>query len=127
MIRPNMATMLGFLATDACVDASVVQQLARAIWQTGSFNRVTIDGDTSTNDSFVVVATNKAAHAPITSLDSAEGQALLAAMLDVAQKLAQAIVRDGEGRPSSSPCAWRAARLVKSAARWPMPSPTRPW
>lgn len=96
MIRPNMATMLGFLATDACVDASVVQQLARHLADR-SFNRVTIDGDTSTNDSFVVVATNKAAHAPITSLDSAEGQALLAAMLDVAQKLAQAIVRDGEG------------------------------
>ncbi|HRL55479.1 MAG TPA: bifunctional ornithine acetyltransferase/N-acetylglutamate synthase, partial [Acidovorax temperans] len=96
MIRPNMATMLGFLATDACVDASVVQQLARHLADR-SFNRVTIDGDTSTNDSFVVVATNKAAHAPITSLDSTEGQALLAAMLDVAQKLAQAIVRDGEG------------------------------
>ena len=96
MIRPNMATMLGFLATDACVDASVVQQLARHLADR-SFNRVTIDGDTSTNDSFVVVATNKAAHSPITSLDSAEGQALLAAMLDVAQKLAQAIVRDGEG------------------------------
>eukprot|EP01034_Spumella_vulgaris_P043354 gene43354-53828_t len=96
MIRPNMATMLGFLATDACVDASVVRQLARHLADR-SFNRVTIDGDTSTNDSFVVVATNKAAHAPITSLDSADGQALLAAMLGVAQKLAQAIVRDGEG------------------------------
>jgi glutamate N-acetyltransferase/amino-acid N-acetyltransferase len=63
----------------------------------GSFNRVTVDGDTSTNDSFVVIATNQAAHAPITSLDSAAGQALKVAMLGVAQKLAQAIVRDGEG------------------------------
>lgn len=96
MIRPNMATMLGFLATDACVAPAVMQQLARELAD-GSFNRVTIDGDTSTNDSFVVVATNKAAHAPITSLDSAEGQALKAAMLAVSQKLAQAIVRDGEG------------------------------
>lgn len=96
MIRPNMATMLGFLATDACVGPGVMQQLARELAD-GSFNRVTIDGDTSTNDSFVVVATNKAAHAPITSLDSAEGQALKAAMLAVSQKLAQAIVRDGEG------------------------------
>ena len=96
MIRPNMATMLGFLATDACVAPGVMQQLARELAD-GSFNRVTIDGDTSTNDSFVVVATNKAAHAPITSLDSAEGQALKAAMLAVSQKLAQAIVRDGEG------------------------------
>ena len=96
MIRPNMATMLGFLATDACVAPAVMQQLARELAD-GSFNRVTIDGDTSTNDSFVVVATNKAAHAPITALDSAEGQALKAAMLAVSQKLAQAIVRDGEG------------------------------
>ena len=96
MIRPNMATMLGFLATDACVAPAVMQQLVRELAD-GSFNRVTIDGDTSTNDSFVVVATNKAAHAPVTSLDSADGQALKAAMLSVSQKLAQAIVRDGEG------------------------------
>ena len=96
MIRPNMATMLGFLATDACVAPTVMQQLARELAD-GSFNRVTIDGDTSTNDSFVVVATNKAAHVPVTSLDSADGQALKAAMLSVSQKLAQAIVRDGEG------------------------------
>ncbi len=96
MIRPNMATMLGFLATDACVAPAVMQHLARDLAD-GSFNRVTIDGDTSTNDSFVVVATNKAAHAPVTSLDSADGQALKAAMLSVSQKLAQAIVRDGEG------------------------------
>jgi glutamate N-acetyltransferase/amino-acid N-acetyltransferase len=96
MIRPNMATMLGFMATDACVDQSVMQQLARELAE-GSFNRVTVDGDTSTNDSFVVIASNKAAHAPIKSLDSGDGMALKAAMLDVAKKLAQAIVRDGEG------------------------------
>ncbi len=96
MIRPNMATMLGFVATDACVAQGVMKQLATELAE-GSFNRVTVDGDTSTNDSFVVIATNKAAHAPITSLDSAEGQALRAAMLEVARLLAQAIVRDGEG------------------------------
>lgn len=96
MIRPNMATMLGFMATDACVSASVMQALALQLAE-GSFNRVTVDGDTSTNDSFVVIATNKAAHAPIESLDSADGQVLKAAMLEVARKLAQAIVRDGEG------------------------------
>ncbi len=96
MIRPNMATMLGFMATDACVSPSVMHALALALAE-GSFNRVTVDGDTSTNDSFVVIATNKAAHAPIDSLDSADGQALKAAMLEVARKLAQAIVRDGEG------------------------------
>lgn len=96
MIRPNMATMLGFLATDACVAPGVMQQLARELAD-GSFNRVTIDGDTSTNDSFVVIATNRAQNVPVTSLDSADGQALKAALLSVAQKLAQAIVRDGEG------------------------------
>ena len=96
MIRPNMATMLGFMATDASVSQAVMQQLARELAE-GSFNRVTVDGDTSTNDSFVVIATNKAAHAPIESLASSDGRALLAAMLGVAKKLAQAIVRDGEG------------------------------
>jgi glutamate N-acetyltransferase/amino-acid N-acetyltransferase len=96
MIRPNMATMLGFLATDACVDAAVMAQLAGELAE-ASFNRITIDGDTSTNDSFVIIATNRAGHAPITSLSSPEGQALRGAMLGLAQKLAQAIVRDGEG------------------------------
>jgi glutamate N-acetyltransferase/amino-acid N-acetyltransferase len=96
MIRPNMATMLGFMATDACVSQALMHQLATELAE-GSFNRVTVDGDTSTNDSFVVIATNKAAHATIGSLDSPEGQALKAAMMDVAKKLAQAIVRDGEG------------------------------
>jgi glutamate N-acetyltransferase / amino-acid N-acetyltransferase len=96
MIRPNMATMLGFMATDACVSQGLMKQLATELAE-GSFNRVTVDGDTSTNDSFVVIATNQAAHAPITSLDSPAGQALKAAMLGVARQLAQAIVRDGEG------------------------------
>ncbi|RYX97035.1 MAG: bifunctional glutamate N-acetyltransferase/amino-acid acetyltransferase ArgJ [Comamonadaceae bacterium] len=96
MIRPNMATMLGFMATDANVAQPLMAQLAKELAD-GSFNRVTVDGDTSTNDSFVVIATNKAAHAPVTSLDSADGKALRDAMLGVAQKLAQAIVRDGEG------------------------------
>ena len=96
MIRPNMATMLGFMATDACVSQSVMGQLAHELAE-GSFNRVTVDGDTSTNDSFVVVASNQAKHAPITSLASADGQALRAAMMGIAKQLAQAIVRDGEG------------------------------
>jgi len=96
MIRPNMATMLGYMATDARVSPAVMQQLARELAE-GSFNRVTVDGDTSTNDSFVVIASNKAAHPVIESLDSAEGRHLKAAMLEVARKLAQAIVRDGEG------------------------------
>ena len=96
MIRPNMATMLGFIATDACVSQAVMKQLSLELAE-GSFNRVTVDGDTSTNDSLVVIATNKAGNVVIDSLASADGQALKALMLDVARKLAQAIVRDGEG------------------------------
>ena len=96
MIRPNMATMLGFMATDACVSQALMGQLAKELAE-GSFNRVTVDGDTSTNDSFVVIASNQAKHAPVTSLDSTDGQALRAAMMGIAKQLAQAIVRDGEG------------------------------
>lgn len=96
MIHPNMATMLGFMATDACVAPELMHALTFALAE-GSFNRITVDGDTSTNDSFVFIATNKAGHAPITSLESAEGKALFQAMLHVARQLAQAIVRDGEG------------------------------
>jgi glutamate N-acetyltransferase/amino-acid N-acetyltransferase len=96
MIRPNMATMLGFLATDARIDPRLMNQLAFELAE-GSFNRVTVDGDTSTNDSFVVVATNKASNSPVLSMDEGNGAALKAAMMDVARQLAQAIVRDGEG------------------------------
>ncbi|MFN7726397.1 MAG: bifunctional glutamate N-acetyltransferase/amino-acid acetyltransferase ArgJ [Rubrivivax sp.] len=96
MIRPNMATMLGFMATDAVVAPELLQPLVKEAADL-SFNRITIDGDTSTNDSFVLVATHQAGHAPITALDSAEGLALREALVAVAQQLAHAIVRDGEG------------------------------
>jgi glutamate N-acetyltransferase/amino-acid N-acetyltransferase len=96
MIRPNMATMLGFMATDAAIDASLMNALARELAE-ASFNRITIDGDTSTNDSFVVMATGQAGNSSVTSWDSASAQLLKQTMMDVAQWLAQAIVRDGEG------------------------------
>lgn len=96
MIRPNMATMLGFMATDAAVAPAIMQTLTRRVAD-ASFNSVTVDGDTSTNDSFIIAATGKAGNAAITDLDSADGQALLAALTQAAQYLAQAIVRDGEG------------------------------
>ncbi len=96
MIRPNMATMLGFLATDAAVAPDLMSSLARRLADV-SFNRVTVDGDTSTNDSFVVVATGQAGNAVISDLDSADGQALIEALTPLAQSLAHAIVRDGEG------------------------------
>ena len=96
MIRPNMATMLGFMATDAVIEPPLLQALVREAADL-SFNRITIDGDTSTNDSFMLVATQRAGHALITSLSSAEGRALRDTVVAVAQQLAQAIVRDGEG------------------------------
>ena len=96
MIRPNMATMLGFIATDAVIAPALLGPLVREAADE-SFNRITIDGDTSTNDSFVLMATQRAGHGPITSLDSAEGQALKEAVFRVARELAHAIVRDGEG------------------------------
>jgi len=96
MIRPNMATMLGFVATDANIAPELLQSLVRDAAD-ASFNRITIDGDTSTNDSFVLIATHQAGHARIESLASAEGQVLREAVIAVSQQLAQAIVRDGEG------------------------------
>jgi glutamate N-acetyltransferase/amino-acid N-acetyltransferase len=96
MIRPNMATMLGFMATDAVLDPALLQPLVRELADQ-SFNRITIDGDTSTNDSFVLIATHQAGHERITDLSAGEGAALKAALVAVAQQLAQAIVRDGEG------------------------------
>ncbi len=96
MIRPNMATMLGYVATDAHIAPELLQGLVRDAAD-ASFNRITIDGDTSTNDSFVLIATHKAGHARIESLASPEGQVLRDAVIAVSQQLAQAIVRDGEG------------------------------
>jgi glutamate N-acetyltransferase/amino-acid N-acetyltransferase len=96
MIRPNMATMLGFIATDAVVAPALLQPLVKEAADR-SFNRITIDGDTSTNDSFVLMATRQAGHAEITALDSAEGRALREALCALAEELAMAIVRDGEG------------------------------
>ena len=96
MIRPNMATMLGFMATDAAIAPSLMKALAHELAE-ASFNRITIDGDTSTNDSFVVIASGKAATTEISHWDSDSARLLKQALLDVARWLAQAIVRDGEG------------------------------
>ena len=96
MIRPNMATMLGFVATDAAIEPGLLQALLDTA-AASSFNRITIDGDTSTNDSLIAIATHQAGNPTIMSLDSADGKALLEAVTGVAQTLAQAIVRDGEG------------------------------
>jgi glutamate N-acetyltransferase/amino-acid N-acetyltransferase len=96
MIRPNMATMLGYVATDAVLAPGLLDALVREAADV-SFNCISIDGDTSTNDSFIMMATHQAGHAPITSWESAEGARLKQALIEVSQALAQAIVRDGEG------------------------------
>jgi glutamate N-acetyltransferase/amino-acid N-acetyltransferase len=94
MIRPNMATMLGFIACDAAVGQSLLEAITREAADV-SFNSITVDGDTSTNDSFIVVATGQAGNAEITGGDQA--LELARAITSVAIALAQAIVRDGEG------------------------------
>ena len=96
MIRPNMATMLGFLATDARIEPSLMKGLAFDLAEK-SFNRISIDGDTSTNDSFIVMSTQKASNPVIENWDSELAQQVKQALTRAAQNLAQAIVRDGEG------------------------------
>ena len=96
MIHPNMATMLGYIATDAAIGQALLQQMVSAACDR-SFNCITVDGDTSTNDALMLVATGKAALPEITKADSHAYAQLSAAVSEVATYLAQAIVRDGEG------------------------------
>ena len=96
MIRPNMATMLGFVATDAANEPAALQALV-AEAADRSFNRITIDDDTSTNDSFVLIAGNTPIADLDADLDAGDGALLRHAVIAVAEQFAQAIVRDGEG------------------------------
>ncbi|MEX0623252.1 bifunctional glutamate N-acetyltransferase/amino-acid acetyltransferase ArgJ [Saccharospirillum sp.] len=96
MIKPNMATMLGFVATNANVDTAVLQQLVTAA-NDRSFNRITVDGDTSTNDACMLIATGQTDAPAVTSTDSDLYRHLLKTVSEVMLELAQAIVRDGEG------------------------------
>jgi glutamate N-acetyltransferase/amino-acid N-acetyltransferase len=96
MIRPNMATMLGFVATDAAIAQPLLERLVREAAD-ASFNCITVDGDTSTNDSFVLVASGRAGNAMIAEAASADYAALKETVTAVAAELARAIVRDGEG------------------------------
>ncbi|WP_338460377.1 bifunctional glutamate N-acetyltransferase/amino-acid acetyltransferase ArgJ [Azotobacter vinelandii DJ] len=96
MIRPNMATMLGYIATDAKVAQPVLQDLLRDA-ANKSFNRITIDGDTSTNDCCMLVATGRAALPEIRAAKGELFARLKRAVFEVSMELAQAIVRDGEG------------------------------
>jgi glutamate N-acetyltransferase/amino-acid N-acetyltransferase len=96
MIKPNMATMLGFMATDADVAQPLLDALLKEVADL-SFNSITVDGDTSTNDSFMLIATGQAGNPTITDAASADYAVFRDAVLDLAIWLAQAIVRDGEG------------------------------
>jgi len=96
MIHPNMATMLGYIATDAAVTQPLLQQMVKHA-SDASFNCITVDGDTSTNDALMLIATGASAAPAITDADSAAFAQLQAAVTEVAIQLAQAIVRDGEG------------------------------
>ncbi len=95
MIHPNMATMLAYITTDAAVEPGLMAKLARPVADR-SFNQVTIDGDSSTNDTFLLLANGAAGNALVRH-GTPEAEALEAAIVDVARELARAIARDGEG------------------------------
>jgi len=126
MIQPDMATMLAFIACDAAVDQQVLRVMTREVAES-SFNRVTVDGDTSTNDSFVLVATGRAGNRTIVSATAADYAALKEVVVDVAQTLARAIARDGEGATkfitilvTGGATEGEAVRVAKSIAHSPL-------
>jgi len=96
MIHPNMATMLGYIATDAAISQSALAAMIRHAVNR-SFNCITVDGDTSTNDSLILVATGQAGNTEVADVQGADYLALRDVVTEVAMVLAQAIVRDGEG------------------------------
>src|SRR5512137_2684471 len=116
MIRPNMATMLGFVATDAAIAPTLMAALTRSAADR-SFNRITIDGDTSTNDSFVVIATGRSGAPLLASTGDPAYAAVAGAIEAVARQLAQAIVRDGEGATKFIEVRVEQARSEEEAAR----------
>ena len=95
MINPNMATMLAFIGTNANISAEMLQELIKEVTEK-TFNKISVDGETSTNDSFIIVATNKADHKQITSKNK-HYEILKDLLMDNAMELSQAIIRDGEG------------------------------
>ena len=96
MICPDMATMLAYVVTDACVSQTVLDEFSVSI-ASNSFNAITVDSDTSTNDAFMITATQQAGHDCIDSVESADAKKLYVALEEVAKLLAQSIIRDGEG------------------------------
>jgi glutamate N-acetyltransferase/amino-acid N-acetyltransferase len=126
MLEPDMATMLAYVATDGAVSQGALERLVREAAD-ASFHRVTVDGDTSTNDSFVLIATGKAGNRAIDAVDTAGYAALRRAVVDVARALAQAIARDGEGATklitiavAGAASEREAVRVAKSIANSPL-------
>jgi glutamate N-acetyltransferase/amino-acid N-acetyltransferase len=126
MLQPNMATMLAFIATDAAVAGPTLRQLVREV-ANASFNRVTVDGDTSTNDSFMLIATGASGAAEVKSPGGKDYAALKTAITEVAVQLAQAIARDGEGATkfiaitvAGAASDEEAARVAKQVAHSPL-------
>jgi glutamate N-acetyltransferase/amino-acid N-acetyltransferase len=126
MLQPNMATMLAYIATDCAVSQGALDRLVRDAAE-ASFHRVTVDGDTSTNDSFVLIATAKAGNRELSAADDPGYAALRCAVVEVAQELAQAIARDGEGatklitiRVVGAASELEAVRVAKSIANSPL-------
>ena len=116
MIEPNMATMLGLIATDAAIAQEALQYLAKFV-SDQSFNAITIDGDTSTNDTLLLVASGHAGNPEIVGTGTAEFGRLATTVLEVAQWLAQAIVRDGEGATKFMSITVEEAETRKEAMR----------
>ncbi|MFS0736384.1 bifunctional glutamate N-acetyltransferase/amino-acid acetyltransferase ArgJ [Sphingomonas sp. 1P06PA] len=96
MIAPDMATMLGFIFTDAAVEPAFLQTMLEAA-NRATFSCITVDGDTSTSDTVLAFATGRAGHAPLTGFDNAGADAFQAALTDLCRQLAHLVVRDGEG------------------------------
>ncbi|MEM7385110.1 MAG: bifunctional ornithine acetyltransferase/N-acetylglutamate synthase, partial [Verrucomicrobiota bacterium] len=95
-IAPNMATMLGFFATDACIDQAVLEDMLSRATE-NSFNRISVDSDTSTNDAVTLSATSQSAAKHLSDIDSASSQVFYAELESLMIELATSIVRDGEG------------------------------
>ena len=95
MMRPNLATMLSFLVSDANIKAPLLQQMLERVSE-DSYNRITVDGETSTNDTVLLLANGKADHSPLNRLDR-DGKIFQSMLSEVCQSLAKSVVKDGEG------------------------------
>ncbi|CAM5606925.1 bifunctional glutamate N-acetyltransferase/amino-acid acetyltransferase ArgJ [Sphingobium scionense] len=116
MIAPDMATMLGYIFTDAAIDPALLQQMLSAA-NKRTFSCITVDSDTSTSDTVLAFATGKAGNAPLASMDDAGADAFAAALADLCRQLAHLVVRDGEGASKFIEITVEAAESDASAHR----------